>query len=179
MRGQPAQHRPGHCGLSAENNQFLPISFNYRDSTVDPSTGFKTPTSPKRGRCTGARHLSGSCRRMLSMPGDDERRPPANDPPPGQFDANQTVDCGAIRRRPGRKDPSGRRAPSRRWTALAPRIDVLARLRPPRLAYSAQRRPLGSEQVRGRIPGRSAVRIYHNVTSRPVDNPAGTILATE
>jgi prepilin-type N-terminal cleavage/methylation domain-containing protein/prepilin-type processing-associated H-X9-DG protein len=170
---------------AAENNQFLPMSYYYRDTTYDAGSGVGAAanypqTSASYGSWYGYVHWSG----LIGLTGNALKCPalangglPATDPGDGDFDAGQKVDkaapSGTVL---GSYDPSGRVSNIQAVNG-AGNLQTFWPDDYTRVAYTLNENLCPRWYILG---GQGySQRAYHNVSLGTVTNTAGTILATE
>ncbi len=170
----------GLLAYAAENHNYLPIAFNYRNSSVDLTTGTQTPATPVNGIIHWSSYILGTVQpEALQCPALTNGGLPLNDPPPGQFDSGQTMDSTDVAPSAGTLDPSGRVAAVTGIDGTGASKTYWPDTAAPRLAYTLNEGLSGLNKYVPKYQDAKAVRTYHNVNLTQVSNSSGTILATE
>jgi prepilin-type processing-associated H-X9-DG protein len=157
---------------ASENQGYLPASYIYRNQTIDPTTGIQLPSGANWGYIHWSHHILGTVPTdAFTCSALAKGGLPPTDPAPGNFDANQGIDSadGAAG-----ADPFGRVT-----TVTAPEAAVpyFVDSQAPRLAYALNEALCPRNKwVLGFQGG---LRTYRYVNTVEIENPAGTILATE
>jgi prepilin-type processing-associated H-X9-DG protein len=161
---------------AAENNQYLPASYNYRGTTVDPATGTQTPASATFGYIHWSGLLLGKVNPdAFKCPAIANGGLPATDPPEGlgNFDTNQKIDASTG----SGTTPDGRVAAITQPDGTGSSVTYFPDYQAPRMAYSLNEALCGRNKYVVGFQG--ATRRYRNVQLTEIENQPGTILATE
>jgi len=169
----------GLLAYAAENKQFLPFSYGYRGTTINPTTGVQTPTGAAYGYIHWTSLLYGSTQPDAFMcPAVANGGLPATDPLPGAFDAGQscdTVDTGS----------GATVSPDNRVTAITAidgtgkSVTYIPDSMAARCAYTLNEGLCGRNKFTLNFQSPPSTRTYHNVNLAQVDSQSQTILATE
>ena len=159
----------GLAAYESENNDFLPIAYNYRNTSIDPLTNTQSPDHPQYGYTHWSSLLFGAGE------GNDSFRcpsmefggfPPA-DPQPGNFDSGQTTD----------NDTSG---------SVVTAVDGAGNSKTywpddqaPRMSYALNDNVCGRNFFVQNFGVAANTRTYRNVRVSLISKPTLTILATE
>lgn len=163
---------------AANNNQYLPLAYEYRGQSIDYTTNTETPATATWGYIHWSSHIMGTVSpEAFKCPSIANGGLPATDPMPGGFDAGQTTDTGSDGSIPLPASLTGRAtavdAPQAAKHPYWP--DAQA----PRIAYTLNEAVCGRNKLVVGFQGATSVRTYRNVALTEIDNPSGTILATE
>lgn len=154
----------GIAAYEAENNGSLPLAYNYRSANT-------TPTSATYGYAHWSSYLFGAVpTRAFSCPAMKYGGHPPADPEPGNFDPQQKTAPPDVAGSAGAPDPSGTHAVTG-LDGTGNSVTYWPDDQAQRLAYTF------NEALCGRNKG--TTRQFQNVRLVQVDNPSGTILATE
>ena len=171
----------GMTAYEADNKGFLPVAYNYRNTSVDPATGVQLPTGAMYGYIHWSSLISDTISpSAFQCPSITNGGLPATDPPlgSGNFDGGQTIDPA----NKGTQDPQGRVSPITQPDGTGTPITYTPDSQAPRMAYTLNEAICGRNKYQIGFqpsPGPAATRTYHNVAVNTIDNQAGTILATE
>ena len=173
----------GLASYTAENAGYLPVSYNYRGTTVDPSTGLQTPTGATYGYIYWTAVIMGTVNPdSFKCPAITNGGLPATDPPQGlgNFDPSQTTDgadtgSGAV----NGYDPTGRVQVITQQDGTNTSKTYYPDTAPPRIGYTLNENLCGRNKYVVGFQTPPSTRTYHNVAQATVDNQSGTILATE
>ncbi len=168
----------GLTAYASENNQLLPVAYNYRNTVVDPTSGVQTPT----GAAYGYIHWSSLILDTVNpdafkCPAITNGGLPATDPPLGlgNFDGGQIPDAADT----GAADPQGRTTAITQVDGTGASKTYTPDSQAPRMAYTLNEAICGRNKYQVGFQNPPATRVYHNVALNTIDNAAGTILATE
>ena len=169
----------GLMAYAAENKGYLPVSYNYRGSVIDPASGLQTPTGAKFGYIHWSSFIMGTVSPdAFKCPAIANGGLPATDPVGTDFDAGQKPDTADTGTAPATADEiaavTGR---------VTPITNTLGTYYPdsqaPRMAYTLNEAICGRNKYQVGFQTPPATRTYRNVSLSEIDNAAGTILATE
>jgi prepilin-type processing-associated H-X9-DG protein len=165
----------GLAAYAAENYGYLPVSYNYRGSTVDTATNTQTPAANNFGFIHWTGLIYGNTPPdAFQCPAMTNGGLPATDPFPGNFDADQTTDAADA----GGPLPQGAEGTAQPVSsAQAASSPYYADAQAARLAYTLNEALCGRNKYVLGFQG--CTRTYRNVSLNEIGNSAGTILATE
>jgi len=84
----------GLIAYAGSNNGYLPVSWSFQGTTIDPSSGVQTPTAAVYGYVHWSSFIFGNSppENAFECPSHSNLGFPACDPLPGKFDFGQTID---------------------------------------------------------------------------------------
>lgn len=169
----------GLAAYSAENRQFLPVSYNYRGTTVDAATGTQLPPGSVEGYIHWSSLIMGTVNPdAFKCPSIANGGLPATNPPTAaDFDPQQKPDTGGASPSAGDTSTDGRITAIAAPTGVTPAA-YFPDAQAPRMAYALNEALAGRNKYVLGFQG-STKRPYRNVNLVEVQNTSGTIMATE
>lgn len=163
----------GFAAYEAENDGYLPVSYNYRDGLV--TSGVETPTGPQYGYIHWSSFILGDVPpATFQCPSFQTGGLPAAAPPPGGFEPEQLLDPANTGTG---TDPSGQVTAVSGADGTGTAASYFPDAMPRRIAYVLNEGLCGRNKYVLGFGG--CKRTYRNVSINVVNNQAGTILATE
>ncbi len=170
----------GLVAYAMDNNGYLPVAYNYRNSTVNQSTGTQTPAGPANGIVHWSSIILGTVQpEVFQCPSMIGGGLPTANPKPGYFDPGQTTDAADVAPSAGAMDPSGRVAAVTAVDGTGTAVTYWPDAGAPRLGFTLNEGLCGMNKYVPGFQDASSVRTYRNIQMTRVADSSGTILATE